>query len=168
MSILNDMTITPDYLKSLLTYDPATGDFRWKVRRGGKANAGAIAGAPDTKGKRQIRLCGRPHFAHRLAFLYMLGRWPEGEVDHKDRDITNNRWDNLREATGSQNCCNRVYQRDLPTGVYRAGSGNLFAAIEINGKLKYLGMFPTAEEAHKAYLAEAVKKHGAFSPFSSV
>jgi hypothetical protein len=159
--------LTSARLREVLDYDPDTGLFRWRITlpgRGGNVREGKIAGSLDTKGKRQIRIDGYMYFAHRLAFLWMLGRWPIGEVDHRDRDAANNVWENLREVSGSQNSMNRIYTRDLPTGVYRTAYGRFYAAIEIEGRLRYLGIFPTPEEAHAAFVAVAREERGDFLP----
>jgi hypothetical protein len=154
--------ITQEQLKALLSYDKDSGDFFWRVNmkgRGGAVKIGKMAGSKDSKGKLQIKIFGRIYFAHRLAFLYMEGKFPENHVDHINRNHTDNRWCNLRHATIEQNMMNRKSKgRELPRGVYRSGSGRLYSAIYINGSLKHLGMFNTAEDAHAAYISELMKK----------
>jgi hypothetical protein len=102
--------------------------------------------------------------ASHLAFLWMTGQMPR-EVDHANRYRDDNRWDNLREASRSQNCCNRsatrTRHRDLPRGVYRQ-SGSIIAKIKVEQKQIYLGAFPTVAEAHAAYLEAARKHQGEF------
>src|SRR4051812_36538770 len=89
-------------LHELLDYQPDTGVFRWKKRRGPRS-AGAIAGSVATKGYWRITLDGQECLAHRLAWLYVHGTWPDGELDHIDQVKTNNRISNLRPVTSSQN-----------------------------------------------------------------
>ena len=93
--------------------------------------------------------------AHRLAFLYMTGRFPKVDVDHEDTIKHHNWWSNLREATRSQNMQNqRKSQLNNKLGLLGVHSqnGKFIAQIGINGKQTYIGNFNTPEEAHIAYL----------------
>lgn len=96
--------ITQQRLKELFKYLPETGEF---IRLIDIANqkAGSVAGY-ERDGYLVIGIDSTKEYAHRLAFLYMEGYMPE-EVDHKDRDGLNNRWDNLRKSTSKQNKQNR-------------------------------------------------------------
>ncbi len=68
--------LTAARLKSLLSYDPASGEWRWLINRTGSTKAGgAQAGRVDAHGHRQIFIDGHPHYAHSLAHLY-VGRAP--------------------------------------------------------------------------------------------
>jgi len=91
----------------------------------------------------------------------MTGKLPDEEMDHKDRDPSNDKWDNLREATSSQNKYNRTY--DGLRGVYRSGS-KWWAHVGRNG---YLGTFDTLEEAIIARDAEALRLGGDFAVLNS-
>lgn len=161
-------------LKALLNYDSATGLFSWKVSRGRYARPGLAAGTLH-KVKRsnspyiRIKIDGRSYLAHRLAFLYMTGKWPDAEPDHISTDTTDNRWENLREATSSQNQANRKVRRDNKLGIkgvhYCKRDKRFIATFQINGRQKRLGGFKTAEEAQSAY-AFAVQSH--FGEFARV
>jgi hypothetical protein len=103
--------------------------------------------------------------AHRLAYLYMTGRCPADQIDHKDGNRSNNCWDNLREATGSQNQCNRPARRTNKLGlkgVHKRRYGYR-AELKGDGRRIDLGSFPTAEAAHEAYVAAAKQFHGEFA-----
>src|SRR6185369_15339637 len=95
-----------DKLKEHLIYIPEVGTFLWRTsRRRGKK--GDVAGCLRA-GYRWIGIEGKVYPAHRLAFLWMTGRWPcTRDVDHINRDPSDNSWANLREATSSQNSSNR-------------------------------------------------------------
>lgn len=99
-------TLTQARLKELLHYDPETGHFTWLVCRRNSIKSGAVAGATNGSGYRQISVDSIVYPAHRLAFLYMTGEMPPNDVDHINRVKDDNRWDNLRPATRSQNAAN--------------------------------------------------------------
>ena len=97
-----------------------------------------------SKTYRTIRVLGKKYLVHRLAFLYMTGKMPK-LVDHIDRNILNNAWHNLREATRSMNGLNTSAK-----GVYRSGKKWL-AKVMIKGEVHYLGLFNTYNEAQRKY-----------------
>lgn len=98
--------LTQQRLHELIYYDPLTGLMYWRKNRRGVA-AGLAGTTSDKRGYVTVLIDRRRHYIHRLAFLYMLGRWPAEQVDHIDRDKRNNRWSNLREATCTQNHANQ-------------------------------------------------------------
>lgn len=141
--------------RARLRYDPETGDLTWRI--GTSAGpASSAAGWRDEQGYLWVRFEKRLHAGQRLIWLIVTGEWPVGLVDHRDTNPRNNRWTNLRDVTPRVNMENR--QR--PNKNNRAGllgvatkPGNRFAAkIESRGRVKCLGTFGTAEEAHQAYL----------------
>lgn len=76
------MTITAERLRELLEYDEDTGVFKRKARTSNRISIGDIAGSSDAKGYVCIRVGGKTYKAHRLAWLYVYGEWPTGEIDH--------------------------------------------------------------------------------------
>ena len=162
--------LTQEYLKSILHYDPETGVFTWLHRHDvdGRTNgryAGNIAGSPSI-GYISIGINGRRYQAHRLAFLYMVGRWPNPECDHQDTNRENNRWANLRESTSSQNKANtskRSHSRQLLKGTRERTSSSWQAYISINKKRAHLGTFDCPAAAHFAYLIAADQNFGKFA-----
>ena len=163
------MALTQERLKELLSYDPLTGGFLWMVDRGGK-KAGDEAGCK----KRTyivINVDDCSYRAHHLAWFYMTGEWPDPFVDHRDLNKHNNVWDNLREATKSQNQANIGLIKSNVSGLkgvsrYRAGEryGKPWqASIGKDGKSRHLGHFATKEDAHAAYCEAAQKLFGEFA-----
>lgn len=164
------MILTVDYLKTILRYEPDSGDFFWLVDLG-TARAGRQAGATRPDGYVVIRIHKKLYYAHRLAWLYMTGEWPPRLVDHDDRDASNNRWSNLRCATRSQNNANSMGRQRNQTGwkgvickPCKTRLGRPFVAQgSFNGKCTYLGAFRTPEEAQEAYMEYMTKLHGQFA-----
>lgn len=151
--------LTVERLKSLLSYNPDTGLFVWRVKRRGPAAAGMVAGTPHSNGYVSIKIDGRRYFAHRLAWLYMNGCWPPEQIDHIDLDKTNNVFSNLRAATPRQNSVNtpaRRSQSGLKGTIF--WRGKYAARIKVGSRTIHLGTFATPEEAHAAY-AVAAKMH---------
>ena len=146
-------TITQKRLQSLLHYDPETGHFTHIVNRTHK-KAGEIAGAINQNGYVVITLDGRHYYAHRLAFLYMTGSFPENQVDHINRVRSENSWYNLRAVTSAENNRNASIRKDNKSGYAGVSqarySKRWVGAVSIGGKRKQLGTFDTKEEAAKA------------------
>lgn len=157
-----------DRLRERFTYDPATGDFRYRVRVQRK-KAGELAGVTQTMGRLQVGFEGRIYLVHRLIWLMETGAWPVAELDHKDKSAKGhyaNRWSNLREANRAQNMTNKEPYRPSQTGyrgVYDTSSGKYKALITANGKVHYLGTFETAKAAAKAYDIKALCLHSEFA-----
>lgn len=98
--------ITHEELLRILDYDPHSGVFTWKVFMGSRATVGSVAGTIQD-GYTNIRIYGRGYKAARLAWLYTHGVWPEEQMDHIDRERSNNRLNNLRDVTLQVNLENR-------------------------------------------------------------
>ena len=156
---------TQERVKELLHHDPDTGLFTWLVDRM-NSKAGGVAGPKDGKGYPSVSLDGKTCGLHRLAVIYMSGQITKPWVDHKDCDPSNNRWNNLREATRRENRTNSRMRSDCKSGKKGATllkNGRFLAQITLNGKAEYIGKFDTAEEAHQAYLKAANDAFGEFA-----
>ena len=157
------MLITAEQLRATLKYDAGSGVFFWVNSRRG-VSAGQRAGADGGQGYIEIRIDGKKYRAHRLAWLYVYGVWPQ-EIDHINMDKADNRLNNLRIATHSQNMANR---RKMPLnktgfkGVSQNGSG-WRAVIKKNRKFIHIGTYQTPEEAHAAYKTTALKIFGEYA-----
>jgi len=156
--------LTRARLRELLHYDPDTGEFRWRRRMNGNVGVNNVAGCLTPDGYRRISIASRLYRAHHLAWLDVTGKWCPGMIDHRDGDPTNNRWHNLRRATGWQSNANRRLPRNKwgLKGVSRHASG-WRAVIHKNRKKHNLGIFATAEAAHAAYVKAARKLHGEYA-----
>lgn len=138
--------LTSDYLRHLLHYDPLTGVWTWinPNPRARNIRSGDRAGTVRFDGRWQISIAGKIYLSARLAWLYMTSEWPSEEIDHKNRIKGDDRWENLREASHSENQYNRAWcerNGDL-RGICK--EGNQYRVMIGN---EYLGYYKTIEEA---------------------
>ena len=163
------MKPSAERIRELLDYDPLTGVILWRVSPSPNVRAGSVAGA-DCEGYRLIRICGGRYKGHQLVWLYMTGEWPSRQIDHIDTDRANNRWDNLRLATTSQNKANMGRRADNTSGFkgvsWYSRTNRWVAQIGFQGRTKRIGYFQTPEAAHSAYCAEAARLFGEFARFA--
>ena len=153
-----DKKLTVMRLRELLSYNQDTGNFTWNFARQ-KAPAGKIAGRINDSGYRTICIDAAHHRAQRLAWLYVHGVWPTDVIDHINGIRSDNRIGNLRDVSQATNAHNTrsAASSNKTTGLlgaYLHKPSGLFAAqIRICRKLKTIGYFKTAQEAHDAYKA---------------
>lgn len=150
--------LTAERLRELFHYDPETGFF-FRL----KAVSCARSGLVDTVLKRgylTISVDAVKYVAHRLAWLYVTGRWPEQQIDHIDGCKTNNRFANLRDVSISINAQNRrrPIGGNAMLGAHKTGA-RWTSSITVNNKNIRIGMFDSPEKAHQAYVAAKRKLH---------
>lgn len=116
--------LTLERVKELLNYDPETGLFSWNAKRGRCAKL-AVAGSWNSYGYRRITVDGRGYPAHRLAWLHVHGRWPQGEIDHINGIKHDNRLANLCEATSSIHESDITAERARELFAYDPETGSL-------------------------------------------
>jgi hypothetical protein len=156
--------VTIERLRALVHYDPTTGLFTWRTTRMVRLKAGQMCGGLND-GYVLIGLDGVRYRAHRLAWLYMTGEWPTPgfEVDHINRNRSDNRFANLRLANRSQNLVNsKTYTNNTSgfRGVSFHRASGLWKAVACD---HYLGYFKTKEEAYFAYCRAMAKLHPGFT-----
>jgi hypothetical protein len=157
--------ISHEYLVCLFDYDRETGVFTRKSMKGGR-HAGSVAGYRDTHGHLILSINNLGYMAHRVAWFYVHKVWPVGQIDHKNMVRTDNRIENLREATRTEQRANQRVRSDSTVGLKgarRAYGGRWTSRITKNGVTYNLGGFSTAEEAHRAYVAKATELFGEFA-----
>jgi hypothetical protein len=142
-------------------YDPITGALAWAQSPRSQTPIGALAGSQDIDGYWRVKFRGRRYLTHRIAILLQTGAWPEGEVDHIDRDPGNNRWENLRDATCSQNRANRGLQRNNSSGI--KGVSRCGSRWRAQVGREYLGLYTTPEAAARAAAVRAQQVYKAFA-----
>lgn len=157
--------LTQDTLKKFLHYDPETGIFTRLINLAPGGKAGGVAGAVNNRGYRHMAILKRSYYAHRLAWLYVYGEWPKGQIDHIDGNQVNNAIANLRDATPVQNRANSPAAKNNPLGLKGVSfeHGKYRARIGIGEKKISLGSFETAEQAAAAYVGAAIILHGEFA-----
>ena len=135
--------LTQEKLKQELLYVPETGKFI-RLKAVSQMKRGDIAGWISKNGYIGINVCGKKYTGHRLAWLYMTGSWPK-QIDHINRIRSDNRWENLREVTQSQNNRNMGIRKDNTSrykGVYwHKPTGNWLVLGFIDGVQHCLGYF---------------------------
>lgn len=165
------------YLKECFSYDPNTGLLIWKVRPlehfknkrifnvWNAKYSNKVAGYIENSGHLAVCISNHEYRIHRLIWKIQSGLDPVALIDHIDRNKLNNKWENLREATKSQNNKNASFKNSSGfIGVYFDNRSKKYqAAIRINGKNKSLGYFNTAEEAFKVRSIAEKATHGEFA-----
>lgn len=129
-----------------------TGELRWLHSRK-QVKAGDIAGGFNTAGYRVLSYSGHQYKIHRIIYAYYTGRWPK-LIDHINGDRSDNRIENLREATHQLNSTNTNKVRGkIPYRGVSQADGKYVASVQCKGTRHFLGRFDTAEKAHDAYLS---------------
>lgn len=146
-------------MAALVVYDRDTGSF---TRLDGRP-----IGKPHCKGYVSVKIGGHEALAHRLAWFCVYGEQPE-KLDHVNRIKNDNRIDNLRPATASQNQCNRGVQSNSSSGVAGVARNTRNTAwqayIKLHGKRRHLGLFQDFAEAVRARRVAESELFGAFAP----
>jgi hypothetical protein len=160
--------LTHQRLLECLNYDPETGVFTYRISRHYRQTVGAVAGANSGHGYLVIWIDAQKFYAHRLAWFYIHAAWPAKFLDHINGNPRDNRLANLREATQSQNLCNKAMQSNNKSGYkgvsWHKGARKWMAQIGgVGNERSYLGLFDDVEEAAQAYRDAAKAHHKEFA-----
>ena len=160
-------------VSSELNYDPDVGTLVWKdgqqnrVRRNKRRITGMTAGRKRKDGYIQFWLYGQPYLAHRVVWLLMTGAWPVLHIDHVNGVRDDNRWINIRQASGSENMCNARLRSNNTSGQkgvsWDRRTRSWSVLIQLNGVNRRVGRYKTFEEACAARATSAERLHGDFA-----
>lgn len=165
--------LTQDLLREVFDYDHETGDLIFKAkdsmtaenRRWNTRYAGRPCGSENSQGYLHVKLLGKKEKVHRMVFLFHKGYLPD-VIDHADNDKLNNRIENLREATRSENNRNARRRADNKSGIKGVTWHNQhqkwYATIRCEGKAKFLGLFANKVAADTAVKKARVYLHGEY------
>lgn len=162
-----EQSLAHSRLLEVVSYDPETGIFTWRKPTSVRVKVGDVCGQVDRHGHRLINVDGWRYMAHRIAWFYVHGSWPAQEIDHINLSRDDNRIANLREANRAENNRNVGLKRHNKLGVkgvhrHSQAKHKFVAAITVDGRSRYLGMFDTAEEAHACYERASEQYHGTY------
>lgn len=179
------MELTQPLLQSLLRYDADSGKLFWNTRPrslfvSDKAhkvwntqNAGKQAfTASSAAGYKVGRIFGKGYLAHRIIWCMVYGDFVKDTIDHINQDPSDNRLENLREATKSENRANsrsRLSSKLRLKGVYWSEKDKKYVAeIIVSGKKTRLGYFRSADEAAHEYNKAAIHFHGEYAALNPI
>ena len=144
------------------------GALYWRINRGRCKIGMRAGGLSKTKLYRTIHIDDKSYYEHQIIFLMNHSYLPK-IIDHIDNDRLNNKIENLRQCTINQNAYNSKKPITNTSGFkgvcWHKNRHTWQASIKVNSNPLYLGSFKTAEEAHEAYKAAALKYHGEFARF---
>ena len=154
--------------ESQVWYDSETGKLYSLTKRGRGpciVNVGDELNTLHVEGYIHISINGKQYLGHRIAWALYYGNLPKGEIDHKNCNKSDNKIENLRLATHSQNQSNSGKYKNNKSGFkgVTLQGGRWRAVIQAEGKQNHLGYFSTPEEAHEAYSTASEYYHGEFS-----
>jgi hypothetical protein len=141
---------TLDQLQKILRYEKDSGKFYWIKGRKGTA-AGAEARNKDRRGYIRITVDGVHYYAHRLVWLFETDNWPKNDIDHIDQLKSNNKFENLRDVTRSENMMNRPAPSQNISGYKGVQWHQKLGKWMVRKRRKYIGVFEDINLAAKAY-----------------
>lgn len=136
--------LTYEEANELYNYDPETGIMTRKDNR-------HLVISECPRGYCSFRLKEHKYLVHRMAHLLMTGEWPREQMDHEDRDPSNNKWKNIRDVSASVNQHNTGISSNNTSGCkgvsWDKKNSKYRSSIIVKGKTHNLGRFPDIEDA---------------------
>ena len=161
------MSITQADVLEFFQYED--GKLFWKKRSANRTVVGSQISFVENTGYIRVRFKGKHYGIHQIIFLMHYGYIPE-HVDHVDGEKLNNKIENLRAATKSENALNKKVRCDSASGIknvhWYEPLKKWRVAVSINKKRKHIGYFDDLELAELVSIEAREKFHGAFSSFS--
>ncbi len=154
-------------LRILFSYDPKTGNLVNLTRRSQSVKPGMVAGTLTKTGHIRIIIRKKKYLAHRLVWVHLKGEWPDGPLDHINGRPDDNRIENLRLATLSQNSMNSGRRADNTSGFkgvfWNKKNNNWVASIRQGTRNFTIGSFAQVEDAASAVREARIRLHGDFA-----
>ncbi len=152
------ISLSHDEIKARFFYNAETGILY-------KRGTDTPVGFKGSQGYILVNVDGVLVGAHRIAHMWMLGKWPPRIVDHVNGDPSDNRWGNLRLASAAQNSQNRAPKDDkYYKGVKRLKNGRWGVTVQANWRITQpIGSFDSPKAAHEAYKIVSKQQHGQFA-----
>lgn len=161
------LLLTQAEVRRLFDYDPSTGLLSWRVRTSTRVKVGDIVKCQHPKGYTQVGVHGHRCLVHHIVWLWVHGEAPSCDIDHINRDRADNRIDNLRCVSRTENLLNSRHKNSSGfPGVHKTACGKYNAGIHFKRKRVHIGNFETAENAFLAYCDAHVRLYGQMSKFS--
>ena len=133
---------------------------------GKKAKIGEIAGHVGKRGYKYLSVYKRKYYVHRVIWLMHYGTFPKA-IDHIDGNRLNNRIENLRECSNSENLCNSKIKSNNTSGFkgihWFKPKQKWRARLSLNKKEYHVGYFDEKEDAINAILEARLKIHKEFA-----
>jgi hypothetical protein len=143
--------LTQEYVQEILHYFPETGELRWRFGNGRNVKPWQLAGSINGHGHRTIKINGKSMQAHRIIWLYVYGHFPSNVVDHKNRNASDNRLNNLRNVSQKDNAQNIAlpkHNKSGHIGVSWVKTHNSWTVyVKVDGKNKWLGYYKDLKQA---------------------
>lgn len=167
-------------LNEILMYDTVDGKLYWKKRSlnyfkntrsmatwNGRYAGTEACGCVKKDGYKWGKIFDVAVSAHRVVWKLKYGFLPDFDIDHINKDKLDNRIENLRISTYSENSYNKNKLSNNTSGYkgvdFNKSSGAWSSRISIDGIRYHLGLYSTAKEAGDAYDRASMKYHGEFS-----
>ena len=149
-----------DELKQRFYYDQETGDLIYKISPANRVKVGDIVKGFGSEGYRRVYIKGTLYKAHRIIWCWMTGEdLHDKKIDHKDRDRSNNKWNNLRKATSSDNGKNNKHP-----GYSKRSNGTWRVRVRQFGKCLFDKTVDTEEEARLLAIEKRAEFFGEYAP----
>lgn len=131
------------------------------------SKAGSIAGYKRKDGRLEVYVDRQRFFVHRIIFALANGTWPIEQIDHINGNPSDNRPENLRHCSNTENQQNVSLRKDSTSGLigvsFSKATNKWKAEIKSDGDTIYLGVFKSKYDAHAAYL-QAKSTYHRFQP----
>lgn len=144
-----------NYIEQNYSYDRKHGKLFYKTQVAQRVKVGDEAGYVHHKGYRHLNVKNKSFMVHRVIWLIENRRWPTGQIDHINGSKTDNRIENLRDASNRENCNNKEMHRSgkLVGASFCKRGRKWISQIRIGKRTIHLGAFNSELEAHNKYIS---------------